>query len=128
MIDNENAVNSKGNIIISIGVNLDTLSAIIFILNENAINIIDIPNDVKNWEKLIGLTKPNAHDDNIIAIEIAVNRIGIKNAAIIAFAGLISPKAVSNLPIPNEITANIPAIKIAVIAWPNPIGLTIPKT
>ena len=52
----------------------------------------------------------------MIAIEIAVKTIGIKSAVSKADDGLITENALINLAKPNEITANIPDIKIAVIA------------
>ena len=90
--------------------------AIILILapNKSILNIVPYPktsNEPLNFAKILA--------DKAIANAIATIAIGNNNIA----TGLVFSSELINFAIPKETTANIPAIKIAVIACPNPIGL-----
>jgi len=112
------AINIRGIIIISLIFILPKRLALANInkVTLNAINIIAIAKPVINCEKLIGLINPNTQDETAIANAIAGKINGIITTAIAILAGSRSFKAVNILLIPQETTANIPAIKIAVIA------------
>ena len=87
-------------------------------VNIPAINIavIACPND-------IGVTIFNIQDDKVIAIAIAGRINIITNEVFIVCTGSIPSNAFTNLPIPKEITVNIPAINMVVNACPNDIGV-----
>jgi hypothetical protein len=94
------------------------------IAKDIGINIMPIITAVSAWNNPIGLTPANKNEDPRIAADIAIINIGKIAAITTAFAPLIPSNPFNNLPNPKPITANTPAIKIAVIAWNNPIGLT----
>ena len=62
-----------------------------------------------------------------MATDKAVNITGIANAANPTSAGLIPLNAFRILATPYDKTTKVAAINIEVIAWKNPIGLTLLK-
>jgi hypothetical protein len=111
--------------ITSLGFNPLNADNSLFNPNATTVNIAEIRIPVNACVNDIGVIIFNIQDDMVIANAIAgsiigKNKIDLPNSAIPEFANVFI-----NFPIPNDITVNIPAINMEVIACPRDIGVTI---
>src|SRR5574344_1211324 len=114
----------NGILYISLAFNLSKPTNIFAKPNDNTVNIPDIRIAVMACPNPIVFTVPKTHDETAMAVDIDNITIGRYTIVLLIDSIFISFRAFNIFPKPNDSTVNIPAIRIAVTACPNPIGVT----